>query len=88
MIETMDDQWKPIEEQWVPVGERLPRDGQRVLVTSDLVEGTPYVGVGTFYGADGGRFENSAADVYRTADLYRHVTAWMPLPPPYAPPQE
>lgn len=72
------------ERRWIPVTERLPEDGQRVLVTYDLVNKYPWVNI-LRYGKP--MFEEKPCFYECDSEWggvpYDGIVAWMPLPKPY-----
>ena len=65
----------PSAQQWIPVSERLPEEGVQVLVTDDA-GGLATIDVDCgYFDEEYGRFEWFHS---------QNVTAWMPLPEPYA----
>ena len=66
----MDTLEKQITDEWIPVSERLPKDGQKVLVTtrSDNILDA----------------DLDTSIFYHASAFWKHyVIAWMPLPQPY-----
>lgn len=89
IIDDMYNELPPVQPVggWIPVSERLPEDGDTYLVTIEYNGKVIGVDAASYSPVEGyiDKHWDTFNDWKEDEDSCYHVTAWMPLPEPYAP---